>query len=289
VPADKHTGLGADDRSGTAAVLAAALEILRRGLPHPPLTFLWTVQEESGLHGARHARLGLLGKPHMAFNFDGGSAQKVTLGATGGYRMRIRVHGMASHAGVAPEKGISAITIAAVAIAQLHREGWLGRIKKGTDEGTSNIGVIEGGKATNVVTPEVVLRVEARSHVPAFRRKIVLAIERAFRQAAQSVRNVEGRCGKVQVEGRLDYESFRLSADEPCAAAAEAAVRRCGAKPIPAISNGGLDANWLTARGIPTVSLGCGQENGHTTRERLDLVEFRRACRIALCLATGSE
>ena len=72
-------------------------------------------------------------------------------------------------------------------------------------------------------------------------------------------------------------------------AVAQAAVRRCDAQPVRAVSDGGLDANWLTARGIPTVSLGCGQENGHTVSERLDVAEFRRACRIAFCLATGGE
>ena len=80
VPRDKHTGLGGDDRAGTAAILSAALEILRRKLPHPPLSFLWTVQEEVGLFGARFSSLGMLGKPALAFNFDGGSTEKITLG-----------------------------------------------------------------------------------------------------------------------------------------------------------------------------------------------------------------
>jgi tripeptide aminopeptidase len=289
VPADKRTALGADDRAGTAVLLSVALEILRRELPHPPLTFLWTVQEEIGLYGARHARLGLLGKPHLVFNFDGGAANKVTIGATGGYRMQIHVSGVASHAGVVPERGVSAVAIAALAIAQLHREGWHGRVEKDGHQGTSNVGVIRGGEATNVVTPEVEVRAEARSHDPAFRRKIVHAIEQAFRQAARNVRNVDGVHGGVEIDGCLDYESFRLSDDEPCVEVAQAAIRHCDADPIRAISNGGLDANWLTARGIPTVSLGCGQENGHNVSERLDLAEFRRACQIALCLATGAE
>ena len=99
VPADKTKGLGADDRAGTAVVLATALEIIERGLPHPPLTFFWTVQEEIGLYGARYAKTSLLGKPRLAFNFDGGAAEKVTIGATGGYRMDIQVHGIAAHAG----------------------------------------------------------------------------------------------------------------------------------------------------------------------------------------------
>jgi tripeptide aminopeptidase len=285
VHADPHTGLGADDRAGTAAILSTALEILRRGLPHPPLTFLWTVQEEVGLFGARFARLGLLGRPQWAFNFDGGSTDKITIGATGGYRMAIYIHGLASHAGVFPEKGISAVTIAALAVAQLHRDGWLGRIEMGGRTGTSNVGVVHGGDATNVVTSEVELRAEARSHDAAFRRRIVRAFERTFAKAARSVRNVEGRCGEVEIDGQLDYESFRLRDDEPCVAAAEAAVAACGGTPFRAVSNGGLDANWMTAHGIPTVTLGCGQENVHTSAERLDLIEFRRACRIAMHLA----
>src|SRR6516165_4972618 len=89
--ADPNTGLGADDRSGAAAVLSAALTILRHNLPHPPLTFFWPVQEEVGLHGVRHADVNLLGNPKLAFNWDGGTAEKVTIGATGGYRMKIEI------------------------------------------------------------------------------------------------------------------------------------------------------------------------------------------------------
>lgn len=289
VPADKHTGLGADDRSGTAVVLAAALEILEKGLPHPPLSFLWTVQEEIGLYGARYATVGMLGKPKLAFNFDGGAVEKVGIGATGGYRMAIRVTGLASHAGMYPERGISAITIASVAIAQLHAEGWLGKVEKDGRTGTSNVGVIRGGEATNVITPEVEIRAEARSHDPAFRKQIVQAIERAFTKAARAVRNSAGKYGQAEFDGRLDYEAFRLPADDPSVLAAEAAIRRLGTEPIRIISNGGLDANWLTAHGIPTVTLGCGQENGHTTSERLDREEFHQACRLALNLATAEQ
>jgi len=289
VPADKHTALGADNRAGCAVVLAAAVEILRRKLPHPPLTFFWTVQEEIGLQGARYARLGMLGKPRLAFNFDGGSATKLTVGATGGYRMDIRITGIAAHAGNAPEDGVNAITITSLAIAQLHREGWLGRIDKNGRTGTSNVGIIRGGEVTNVVTPLVELRAEARSHDSAFRRQIVRAIERAFAKAPRSVRNREGARGRVQIDGRLDYEAFLLPDDEPSVLAAEDAIRHVGGEPVRGVTNGGVDANWMTARGIPTVTLGCGQENGHMVSERMDLEEFGRACRVALWLATGAS
>jgi len=285
-PADKHTALGADDRTGCAVLLLTALEIVHRNLPHPPLTFLWTVQEEVGLVGARHVRRGMLGNPRLAFNFDGGPAGKLTVGATGGYRMTIDVRGIASHAGAAPEAGVSAVTIASLAIADLHRGGWLGDVHKGSRYGTSNVGVIRGGDATNVVTDHVHLRAEARSHEPAFRNQIVRAMERAFRKAAREVRNLDGKSGKVDIQGGLDYEAFKLADDEPCVLAAEAAVRSGGVAPTRAVSRGGLDANWLTARGCPTVTLGCGQVDGHTVRERVDVKEYLRACRVALELAT---
>jgi tripeptide aminopeptidase len=289
VSADPATGLGADDRAGAAVLLSTALAILRSKCDHPPLTLLWTVQEEIGLHGARFAKLGLLGKPKLAFNFDGGSPTKITIGATGGYRMTIDVRGIASHAGGAPAEGVSAIAIASLAIADLVNHGWHGAIQKGNHTGTSNVGVIRGGEATNVVTDHVRLRAEARSHNPKFRAKIVKEIERAFERAARQVRNTTGRHGRVNFDGQLDYESFRLARDEPCVVTSIAAVKADGHEPELAISNGGLDANWLTARGIPTVTLGCGQRNIHTAQEELDIADFHLARRIALRLATAVE
>ncbi|HVU88278.1 MAG TPA: M20/M25/M40 family metallo-hydrolase [Pirellulales bacterium] len=289
VSSSAPTGLGADDRAGCAVTLTAACEILKRKLPHPPLAFLWAVQEEVGLFGARHANLALLGQPKLAFNWDGGSAEKLTVGATGAYRLEITVHGIASHAGGAPEQGVSAIAIAGLAIAELQQAGWLGDVRKGASRGTSNIGVIQGGAATNVVTDRVDLKAEARSHDPVFRRAIRDAIIEAFKKAAGEVRSITGAVGKVSCEYRQDYESFRLPEDDASIAAAGAAVAATGGKPFHFVSNGGLDANWLTARGIPTVTLGCGQLNAHMVTEQLDLIEFRRACRVALRLATASE
>lgn len=287
--ADPKTGLGADDRAGVAVVLWAALEIVSRGLPHPPLTLLWAIQEEVGLQGARCLQTSLLGNPKLAFNFDGGAAEKLTIGATGGYRMQIDISGLAAHAGGAPEHGISAIAIASLAIASLVENGWHGLIEKNGRQGTSNVGVIHGGAATNVVTDHVVLKAEARSHDPAFRKLIVKEIEKAFRDAVSKVRSIDGKTGSVRFAGHNDYEAFRLPDDDPSVLAAEAAVRDAGLTPLRAISNGGLDANWMTAHGIPTVTLGCGQMHIHTTSERLDLAAFEHACQIGLRLATGSD
>ena len=286
VAADAHTGLGGDDRSGCAVLLATALAILEQKLRHPPLTFLWTVQEEAGLNGAHYVRLPMLKSPKLAFNWDGGAANRVILGATGGYRMSIVVEGVASHAGVHPERGVSAIVIASLAIADLVENGWHGLIERGGNRGTSNVGVIHGGSATNVVTDRVELRAEARSHDPKFRVRIVREIEKAFDKAVKAVRNVDGAIGRLTFDGRLDYESFKLGLKEPSVVAAVTALAAEGLEPDYVIANGGLDANWLTAHGIPTVSLGCGQNNIHTVDEWLDLDHFATACRVALRIAT---
>jgi tripeptide aminopeptidase len=286
--ADPATGLGADDRSGCAVVLATAVEILRRKLPHPPLTFLFAIQEEVGLYGARFVKAADLGRPRLAFNFDGGAVEKITVGATGGHRLDIRIAGTPSHAGVAPEKGVSALAIASLAIASLVNDGWHGLVEKKGKRGTSNVGTIHGGSATNVVAESATLKAEARGHDPAFRNQIVKAIETAFKDAAKRIKSVDGKTGKVTIAGRLDYEAFRLDDDEPCVVAAEAAVKAIGLVPRREISNGGLDANWMAANGIPTVTLGCGQMEIHTTNEKLDLDAFENACRAALRLAVGA-
>ena len=285
--ANPATGLGADDRAGAATILTAAREILERKLPHPPLTFCWFIQEEIGLQGARFVQKSQLGKPAMCFNWDGGSCEKITIGATGGYRMEIEVTGLASHAGIAPQKGVSAIAIASLAIADLAREGWHGLVVKGKHRGTSNVGYVHGGEATNVVTERVTLKAEARSHDPKFRGQIIKAFERAFQNAAKEIKSSEGKRGSVRFDGRLDYEAFLIDPKHECVQLAEAAVAAVGRQPMQAVSNGGLDANWLNAHGIATVTLGCGQVNVHTTSERLDLAAYRDACRVAVRLATA--
>ena len=287
--ANPKTGLGADNRSGASAILNAAIQIIQRKLPHPPLTFFFPVQEEVGMIGARYVSLSQLGRPKLAFNFDGGSPAKITIGATGAYRLTIAVRGRASHAGVAPENGVSAITIAAQAIALLQQGGWLGQIRKRGKSGTSNIGYIDGGGATNVVTDQTTLKAEVRSHNCRFRAVILQAFVKAFEQAAQTVRNVSGQRGSVKIDSHIDYEAFKLRKTEPCVQLAESAVRAVGAEPVLSVVNGGLDANWLTNRGIPTATLGAGQQNPHMLNEHLDIDRFYQGCQIALRFATAVD
>lgn len=283
--ADPTTGLGADNRAGVAAIVAAVKTLLKSDASYSPMVLCFFVQEEIGLQGSRNMDPKVLGPIDLAINFDGGTVEKLTVGATGGERMQIQIRGIASHAGIAPEAGVNAGTIAALAIQDLHSNGWLGRVQKDAGKGTSNVGVMHGGDATNVVMPYLLVRAEARSHESEMRTKIVAAFRDAFEQAVSSVRSVEGRAGEINFESHVDYDSFRLSDDDPSVQAASKAVEQVGRQPYNEIAGGGLDANWLYCHGINAVTLGCGQRDVHTVKERLNIPDYLDACRIVMSIA----
>ena len=122
----------------------------------------------------------------MGFNFDGRSAADVIVGAIGADRWTVDIRGKASHAGVAPEKGISATMVLALAMAEVYAGGWFGKVVKDGKEGTSNIGLVgtpdgqSAGDATNVVTDFVHVKGESRSHDAKFVREITAAFKAAF-------------------------------------------------------------------------------------------------------------
>ncbi len=228
---DPTTGLGGDNRAGVAVVLTAALELLKQKRHHPPITLFFPVQEEIGLYGARFVTANKLRSPELCFNWDGGDPGNVIIGATGDYAIEIEIDGLASHAGVHPERGINAIVIASLAISDLTENGWHGLIVKGKNRGTSNVGIVNAGEATNVVTPKLSLKAEARSHDPVFRKKIVEAYRKAFVKAAKSLKSADGTSGKVTFNADLKYESFRLDPKEPIVSVAKKAVERIGLTP----------------------------------------------------------
>src|SRR5262245_8355413 len=287
------TALGGDNRSGCAVLVTLAAELIKQNLPHPPITLLFTVREESGLFGAKYLNPADLGGPTVGFNFDGRSAADVIVGAIGADRWTVDIRGKAAHAGVAPERGISATMVLALAMAEVYEGGWFGKVVKDGREGTSNVGLVgtldgrSAGDATNVVTDFVHVKGESRSHDAKFVREITAAFKTAFTNAAARVKDHEGRSAKVKFTSRLDYVPFRLKADAPIVARAEAAVRAVGREPNLRVTNGGLDANWMVKHGIPTVTFGAGQNEIHTVKEFVDLTEFESGCRVALALATA--
>ncbi len=288
VPKGK-TALGGDNRTSIGALVTVLETILTKDLERPPLTFLFTVGEEVGLWGARMVKLKDLGNPRMGFNVDSGDPHRVIIGATGADRWYVHVNGRSSHAGVRPEDGISASLIASRAIAGAAADGWFGKIEKRGGRGTSNVGVLEGGEATNQVTDHVYVKGESRSHSKPFLNRITKAWEKAFKDAAKSVRNDSGACGSVDFHAERDYEAFVMNKQAPPVKLAEAIIRDQGGKPVQYIANGGLDANYLNAKGVPTVTLGAGQHNAHTIDEYVDVPEYLEGQRVLLGLATARQ
>ncbi|HEY1379778.1 MAG TPA: M20/M25/M40 family metallo-hydrolase [Gemmataceae bacterium] len=310
------TALGGDNRTGCAVLVTLAATLLRDKLPHPPLTLLFTVREESGLWGARFVDVADLGNPVMGFNFDGRSTTEITIGAVGAERWDVEILGKAAHAGVHPDRGISATAVASLAVATVVRNGWFGKVvknradagiplkpgrdsaenRRGTADvervtGTSNVGVFGGragrsaGDATNVVTDYVHVQGESRSHEARFARAITAAYREAFAAAGTQVRDAAGRQAKVRFAARLDYHPFRLKESAPVVRHASRAVAELGAEPTVKVADGGLDANWLVRHKVPTVTLGAGQNAIHTVDEFVDLTEFAAGCRLAVALA----
>ncbi|HWG47435.1 MAG TPA: M20/M25/M40 family metallo-hydrolase [Gemmataceae bacterium] len=286
------TALGGDNRTGVACLVTLAETLLKNKLPHPPLTLLFTVREESGLFGARHLNPADLDGPVMGFNIDGRAPADLTVGAVGAERWEVEITGRAAHAGVHPEKGISATMVAALALAEVQRGGWFGKVHQSDGEGTSNIGRFAGrdgksaGDATNVVTDYVHIHGESRSHDARFAKAITRAYRAAFANAAAQLLDDKGRKAKVKFTSRLDYHPFRLKEDTPVVRHAQAAAVRAGLQSSLRVGNGGLDANWFVRHGIPTVTFGAGQNNIHTIEEYVDLPLFLAGCRMALAIAT---
>jgi tripeptide aminopeptidase len=293
---EAKTALGGDNRCGCGVLVTLAAELAKQQLDHPPITLLFCVREESGLYGARHVKTAELGSPVMAFNYDGGAAANVTIGAVGADRWQVEIFGRASHAGVAPERGISSTMILALALAEVKAGGWFGKVVKGKGQdkrqGTSNVGPVTGGEgrpagdATNVVTDYVHVRGESRSHDSKFFKEITKAYKAAFEKAAKRVKNADGKSGRVKFKAETDYYPFRMKESLPVVKRAVEAVSGIGAVPNIRAANGGLDANWMNRHGIPTVTFGAGQNEVHTTDEWINLNEYDRACALALQLAT---
>jgi tripeptide aminopeptidase len=281
-----NTALGGDNRTGCALLLALARALAHNPAGHPPVTLLFFVQEEVGLVGSRDLDVARLPdpRPTMGFNFDSESPAIIINRVTGTERFWINVEGVAAHAGSEPEAGISAAVIAAEAIAALAAAGWHGRIIRPDGRGSANVGIMRGGQGSNIVMPELELLVEARSHDRLFRRRIIQEWEGAFARVVAAAHNPAGAHGQVHFSPGPTYESFAIPDGEPVVTLARQAARHVGLEPEVISDDGGMDANWMVAHGIPTVTLGCGMRQIHTPSEWVDLADWLKACELALAI-----
>ena len=267
------TILGADDKAAVAAILEAVRVVRAEALPYPPIDLVFSVSEEVGLRGIRvfdcsrlSARLGYVIDSH-------GPVGGIVVSAPTHDVLHARITGRAAHAGMEPEAGISAIQIAAHAIDQMQ----LGRID---EETTANIGVIEGGVATNVVPEQVALKGEARSHDEAKLQRQLAHMRGCLRAAARKFG------GKAQSRLEHQYRAFRMGSEEAVVALASAAARKIGVEPVLRSSGGGSDANVFNEHGIPTVVLAAGYEHPHSPEESIAIQELTRAAEWVVAIIT---
>ncbi len=263
IKSDGRTILGADDKAGIALILEVVRTALEQGLDLPPLDILLTVQEETGLCGAKAFDTSRL-RAREGIGLDtGGAPGTIAVAAPTHDVLKAVVHGVAAHAGAEPEKGISAIVVAAEAISRMP----LGRID---EETTANIGFINGGRALNIVPDLTEVRGEARSRDKAKLEAQVRRMVAAFEEAA-------ARYGaRVEVEVKREYTGFRLAPDEPIIRLLARGAAEAGLEPSYIETGGGSDANILNAAGIRIVNISCGMDKVHTTDEQIAVADMVR-------------
>ena len=257
-----ETILGADDKAGIAEIFEAVRTTQRR----PPVEIVITRGEEIGLLGAKHLDLSLI-TAKTGFIVDGEEPNTIIIGGPSHVSLDIEITGRAAHAGMEPEKGISAIRVAAKAISGMPE----GRID---EETTANVGTIHGGLIRNGIPDKVTIQAECRSlnHDKCMRQADTM--RRAFEDAAQEM----GATIDIKVD--LEYKASRVSEDAPAVKLAKNAIRTAGLTPKTEVITGGTDALILAGRGIDAVVLGYGGEAAHAIKERINISTMEQVVEI---------
>jgi tripeptide aminopeptidase len=273
---DGTTILGADDKSAIA-ILFETLTILKENdLPYGPLELVFTVCEEIGLQGAKHLDLSAVAAKY-GFALDATDTEGIVTRAPSANHLEFTVHGKDAHAGAAPEKGINAISLASKAIAKLE----LGRIDRET---TCNIGIIEGGIATNIVPNLVKVKGEVRSHDDEKLDNITNKIVFSFTEAIENYKkmNANDELPRVEINIKKDFPRTHIPDDHPVIKLATRAAENLGREMKTKTTGGGADANIFFENGIVTGVLGTGMRDMHTVRESVKLDDMARTTELLL-------
>lgn len=254
IVSDGKTILGADDKAAIAALLESLHIIKEKNISHGDIEIVFTICEEMGLHGAKNLDISDL-NARMAFVLDsGGQVGEIISAAPSQNSLKIIIHGKAAHAGSNPEEGINAIQVAGFALSRMK----LGRID---EETTTNIGIISGGKATNIIPDEVTLEGEVRSRNEEKLEKYTKILKQIVEDTAQEFK------AKAEVIINREFYCYNLSTDDRVVKIAMKAVKDMGLEPLLHPSGGGSDANVFNKKGFPAVDLAIGMEKVHTVDE----------------------
>ncbi len=268
---DGTTVLGGDDKAGIASILEAVRYIKENNIPHGDIEVAFTISEEGGMLGAKNLDYSwLISK--FAFVLDsGGKIGNVIIQAPAQIKTLTTIKGKAAHAGVAPEKGISAIQVAARAIDNM-------KLLRIDEETTANVGKICGGSVPNIVCDKVELAMEARSLV---RRK-------AEAQAKHMLECIENACREFgaehETEQYLNYPELNLSKDADVIKLVDAAIRRIGLETHLESTGGGSDTNIMSGKGLEAVTLAIGMSNVHTTSENIAIADMEKTAELVAAI-----
>jgi len=270
ITSDGTTILGSDDKSGIAQIIWAIKELQENKEEYAPIEVLFTISEEIGLLGAKQVDYSLI-QSKIGFALDTHNVGEITIGAPSQNSIVYTVHGKESHAGVNPEDGLNAIKIASEAITLMP----MGRIDKET---TCNVGVIEGGKATNIVPNKVIVKVEVRSHNDEKLKRITDEISQAFLKTVKKYKIGKFQA-KVDIQVEQEYKSFHLDEDSLVIKLAEKASDKIGIPFKKVITGGGSDVNIFNKNGFEMPIAGTGMMNVHTVDEFILIKDLENGAR----------
>jgi len=243
-------------------------------LAYGDIEVVFTSAEEKGLVGARNLDFSRF-RSKVAIVLDSsGSVGNIVVGAPTHVTYEMRVIGKAAHAGIEPEKGVSAIKAAAEIISSLPD----GRIDHET---TANVGMITGGTATNVVPREVFICGEVRSHNSGTLNATREQIFGLARKAASGLK-VE-----ITIDEHEEYRTFRLDPKEPFLRYVHSGFLKCGITPVFTITGGGSDASIFNESGIRAVNISNGMQKVHSSEEFILKQDLHDGCFVLLECITG--
>lgn len=277
------TVLGGDDKSGIAILVEVMRTLREHGIPHGPVEFVFTTSEEVGLLGAKAFDFRQL-KAMYGYALDSTGIDRIIIGAPAANRFEVEISGVAAHAGLSPEKGINAIQLAAKAIAGLK----LGRLD---GESTANIGLIEGGTATNIIPAVVRMKGEVRSHSDHKLEHFTAAIVKSMEESVAAWQDPDGMADgrpAITVSVHQDYPVLKLSVSDPVIRRAAAAAASLGREIDFVVAGGGSDANIFNSYGLPCAILSTGMDKVHSTAETILLDDMVRTAELVMNILTTS-
>ena len=275
IRSDGTTVLGGDDKSGIAIILEVIEAVREEALPHGPIDVVFTICEEMGLQGAKHLDLSLV-RAKTGLVLDSDSIGFLITRAPAANLVEFEVHGLEAHAGICPERGISALQVAARAIAAMD----LGRIDEDT---TANLGLVSGGTAVNIVPNRVTLTGEVRSHDEEKLERQTRAMVACLQEAAAGASlELDGKLHQTRVESRIQRQYDRMDVPHETAIVRRVheAADNLGLAVDTIAKGGGCDANVLNQRGLEVANLASGMRDIHTVNEWLDVNDLVSAARL---------